>query len=77
MGGSSGALAMRGEGGSYTIELSVLILALLFVVVLFFSMSSAALRGLYLPGREAADYEAAFLKKIEDLRHEKVLREER
>lgn len=68
---------MTGEKGSYTIELSVLILAILFVFVLFFSLAGDAVRGLYLPGREATHYEEVFLKKIEDLRHEKVLREER
>ncbi|NLY36798.1 MAG: hypothetical protein GX046_06135 [Tissierellia bacterium] len=69
--------SMTKEKGSYTIELSVLILAILFVFMLFFSLTGAALQGLYLPGKQAIDYEEAFLKKAEELRHEKVLREER
>lgn len=68
---------MTRQRGSYTIELSVLILAILFIFVMYFSLTGEALQGLYLPGQEALDYEEAFLKKIEDLRHEKVLREQR
>lgn len=68
---------MKQEGGSYTIELTVFILAIFFVFILFFAMVADAFEGLYIPSKEASCYEEAFLKKIEDLRHEKVLREQR
>lgn len=68
---------MTGGKGSYSIELTLLILAILFVLTLYFSLMGEAVQGLYLPGKEALDYEETFLKKIEDLRHEKVLREQR
>lgn len=65
------------DRGSFTVELSIMILAVFFVLVSFISLTSLAFRGLYEPGSQAQDYEEAFLKKIENLRHEKVLREER
>lgn len=68
---------MNQESGSYTIELTVLILAIFFVFVLFFAVAGDAFEGLYIPSKEPSCYEEAFSKKIEDLRHEKVLREQR
>lgn len=65
------------EGGSFTIELSLIILGLLLVLLLFFSLHRGALSSLYSPWAESEAYEEAFQKKIQDLRHEKVLREER
>ena len=65
------------ERGSYTIELSVLILGLLLIVLFFFVLSNRAVTGLYFPAVEEETYEEAFQKKIQKLRHEKVLREER
>ena len=68
---------MMEDRGSFTVELSVMILAVFFVVLSFISLTSLAYKGLYEPGSQAHSYEEAFLKKIENLRHEKVLREER
>lgn len=68
---------MRAQRGSFTLELTVIIIAVFFVFLVFISLTTQAYKGLYDQGREAQDYEEAFLKKIDQLRHEKVLREER
>lgn len=68
---------MTKEKGSFTIELTLVMVGLLLVILLFFSLSQGAVTGLYTPAVESEAYEEAFQKKIQKLRHEKVLREER
>lgn len=70
-------IEMTKEKGSFTIELSLVIVGLLLVLLLFFTLSQRAVTGLYTPAVESEAYEEAFQKKIQKLRHEKVLREER
>lgn len=65
------------DRGSFTVELSILILSMFFVILVFFSLASTGFASLYGQAPSSQEYEEAFLSKIEKLRHEKVLREER
>ncbi|PID82435.1 MAG: hypothetical protein CSB16_01670 [Clostridiales bacterium] len=62
--------------GSFTIELSIIVIPILFLVVLFVTSSGNVMKHIDFSTVSNDKYQEAFSEKIRDIRFEKVIKED-